>query len=92
MKSFFVRLKPLLPILLFVTFFREDLLSFPEHIFLNAFQMKWCLILPKVQKAYRVVLVSLLLTLTYIKLCYSASIVNFEHVTGGWERNFNLTI
>ena len=62
LNHFLVRLKPLLPILLFVTFFPRHLLPFPKHIFLNALKMEWCLILSKILKANGV-LVSLLLTL-----------------------------
>ena len=60
---FLVRLKPLLPIYIFVNFFLQQLLPFPKYIFLNALEMEWCLILSKILNAHVVVLVSLLLTL-----------------------------
>ena len=59
---FLVRLKPLLVILLFATFFRQHLLPFPKRIFLNALETECCLILPKILKTNGV-LVSFLLTL-----------------------------
>ena len=62
LNHFLVRLKPLLPILLFVTFFPQHLLPFPKHMLLNALEMEWCLMLSKILKGNGV-LVSLLLTL-----------------------------
>ena len=60
--QFFIMLKPLLSILLFVTSF-DNISYLSRNIFLNAFEMGWCLILSKILKAYGVVLVSSLLTL-----------------------------
>ena len=62
LNHFLVRLKPLLPILLLVTFFPQHLLPFPKHMLLNALEMEWCLMLSKILKGNGV-LVSLLLTL-----------------------------
>ena len=62
LNHFLVRIKPLLPILLFVTFFPQHLLPFPKHMLLNALEMEWCLMLSKILKGNGV-LVSLLLTL-----------------------------
>ena len=40
LNHFLVRLKPLLPISLSVTFFPQHLLPFPKHISLNALEME----------------------------------------------------
>ena len=62
LNHFLIRLKPFLPISLFVTFFPQHLLPFPKHMLLNALEMEWCLMLSKILKGNGV-LVSLLLTL-----------------------------
>ena len=62
LNHFLIRLKPFLPISLFVTFFPQHLLPFPKHMLLNALEMVWCLMLSKILKGNGV-LVSLLLTL-----------------------------
>ena len=60
---FLVRLKSLLPTLLFVTFFYNISYLFQNTFFLNELKMEWCLILSKTLKVNVVVIVPLLLTL-----------------------------
>ena len=50
LNHFLIRLKPVLPILLFVFFFQQYVLLFPKHEFLNAHKMECYLIMLKILK------------------------------------------